>query len=170
MADWNLKIIKHEVIDDDWPDLSYLGEYADNIPAGTDEDCVILLDADEEWRYFVANVPLDAVNAQTGKPYTRRTKQRYARQQYERMERYNDNDWSMAGLYVEAIVTNDNDDRLFSTRSSGLWNVENDSGKEYYESIWAEEMVEITERLAEITAITITPEQIAEAIKYAEEV
>ncbi len=183
MADWTLEIIKREVYEED-PDLSYLGEYTDcpwyegingnklrdtariidRFPGDGEEDAYYR----RESRYFVATDQLGETNPKTGKPWARSTRRKYALQQYERMERYTNDDWSMVGLYVEAVVTSASGERLFSTQSSGLWNVENDSGSDYYESVWADEMAEITETLTEINEVKLTPEQIADAIKYAD--
>lgn len=171
MKHWTLKITKHWVNDDEWPDLSHLGEYRDDIPAGTDWDFVILLDLTEEYRYFVANVPLNEINDKTGKPYSRRTKQRWAKRQQERIDAFCRDVWNYVGLYAEAIVIPDDDSEVWSTRSGGLWQVESDSDKTYIESIWDEEIAVIREALTEVAqSFNLTPEQIEDAIQNAEEV
>lgn len=177
MKTWHVEIIKREG-EDPYPDLSYLGEYVEDtldLKYEDDPDCVIdRYPGHEEWmgrtrecRYFVANVPLLSINRKTGKPYSRRTKQRWARRQYERMEAYNRGDWACVHLFVEAIISSEQDERLCWTRTGGLWGVESDSGSDYYESIWAEEMAEIRELLTGIMEFNLAPEEIEDAIQNA---
>jgi hypothetical protein len=115
--------------DDTDPDMSYLGEYADSPDA-------VSIDRKErghmgrhEFRYF---------NLGAGDP-------EYIEQDYERYESYNRGNWGMVGVYAEACVSIRG--VIQTIRSGGLWGVESDSDKSYFDSLKVEELAQLREIL-----------------------
>lgn len=53
----------------------------------------------------------------------------------ERKEAFNGGEWFMVGIYAEALT----DDGQVVDRSPGLWNIESDSGDDYFDQVAADE-------------------------------
>lgn len=97
-----------------------------------------------EYRYFNGNVE----NYKGESPEDIR---KYVRQDYERMERLNAGDWYFVGIRAEAeysLEAGMHGERLMQRlHSGGLWGIESDSGKDYFESIEKEELAELANQL-----------------------
>ena len=118
---------------DESPDLSYLGEYSDK-PADVHIDRKQTGDMGRsEFRYFSAGC---------GDP-------EYIEQDYARAEAFNRGDWCMVGIWAEAKVKLSGE-VVQTIRSGGLWNIESDSGAEYFEEVAAEELEQLSAELAEL--------------------
>ena len=75
--------------------------------------------------------------------------QKYGRQDFERMESYNRQQWYYTGIMVEATVSTPKVDRccrLEEFVSGGLWGVESDSG-DYLNDVLAEEIADLKQHL-----------------------
>lgn len=122
------------------PDLSWLGEYHGR-------NNLILphtIDREErgdkgrgEFRYFTAgNSP-----EETGNPES-------VEQDYQRMEDYNRQGWCMMGVFAEAEVVLT--DVAQTIHSGGLWEIESDSGEEYFTEVEETELDGLRIQLKEI--------------------
>lgn len=151
--------IKHMA--DDYPDLTWLGEYSNKVPACADRrrgDFVFRHKAGpRECKYFipgygtVAEIRVDL----RARGYSRGVAEEMARAQirkgFKRMEDYG-NSWAMIGIQAEAMVKyrirpNDKDWRLEHFKSGGVWGIESDSGNDHLEDIEREELADLREHL-----------------------
>lgn len=123
--------IVHEI--DTYPDLSYIGTYADE-PGPEDGTIDRQARGDtryHEWHYFIA--------AMSGDPNS-------VEQDYQRMESYNNRYWCMLGIYARAEVSYDTgvgNRRIEYFESSGLLGVESDSEREYIAEVEQEELLDL---------------------------
>jgi hypothetical protein len=122
---------------DEWPDLSWIGEYSNSPKEGAIE----VGEGPRSYTYFnPANVE-------------------YADQDYERMKAYNRGDWYMLGVWAEVEISipyygrkltrferlrrKDNRPithwRMETVRSGGLWGIESDSDDDYIDEVYADE-------------------------------
>jgi hypothetical protein len=133
--------IKIKIMDDDYPDLSGLGEYSDTPKEGA-------IDRREyfgsswrvgEYKYF---------NPGNYDP-TDPDRDEYALQDYERMEAYNHGDWRCIGIRADCKYLIDNW-IIQEITSGGLWGIESDSGDDYLKEIAQEETFSLTIYLKEI--------------------
>jgi|GEM_PF-1301638 len=95
-----------------------------------------------EYRYFNGCVD----NYQGEDPADIRT---YVRQDYERMESYNNQNWSYLGIRAKAEILLPSGDAsvVQEITSGGLWGVESDSDKSYLAGIEEEELSSLREQL-----------------------
>lgn len=120
-------------------DSSYLGAYSAR--PGADD---VTIDRQErgdmgrnEFRYFIA-----ANSArETGNPES-------VEQDYNRAEALNRGDWCYVGVYAVAEVVIAG--TVQKIRSGGLWGIESDSGRDYFEELRAEQLAELKEQLRAI--------------------
>lgn len=142
--------IEVKEIADEYPNLSFLGEYTDKynyynivcetgkfICEGTQEDIPVRQD---QYKYF--------------KPYARGEKEgtkkyiEYGKQDFERMRRYNTGYWCMIGVKAIAKISINN--TIQTIKSSGLWGIESDSDESYKTEIKNEQLNELKSTLIEI--------------------
>lgn len=114
---------------DDCPDLSFIGEYSDKPADGA-------IDREEngdrlrgQYRYF--NPGSDP---------------EYARQDYERMEAYERQEWCMVGVRAEARVILSGT-VIQELTSSGIWGVESDSEDDYFRELAEQELDDLKDQL-----------------------
>jgi hypothetical protein len=126
---------------DDQPDLSHLGEYS-NKPGDADKT-IDRGERSRECRYFIATLSGD----ETGNPDS-------VRQDYERMEAYNNQKWCMIGISASAdvVLAGQTVQRI---RSAGLWGVESDSDGAYLAEVESEQLDELREQLEALGFSTI---------------
>lgn len=70
---------------------------------------------------------------------------KYVRQDFERMESYNNQGWHYVGIYATAEIKVG--DVLQTIRSGGLWGTESDSDADHFKSIEEEELAELRNQL-----------------------
>ena len=135
--------IRHIV--DEYPDLTFLGEFADSLG----QFPIHHSDEPGQFRYFNAHNVSNKVEAQ---------------QNYERILQFRDGHVCMMGVRAEAkIVTSFNlldpsqSAAMNRISSCGVWGIESDSDKEYVEEIEREELGELRHVL---TSLGFTAEQI----------
>jgi len=120
---------------DEYPDLSWLGEYTDH-PSQKDWDRGMVIErraGSREYKYFVGGSEPD-----------------YVERDYERMEAYNRGDWYMTGVIAEAEVSypmgQRGHRRIERFSSGGLWGIESDSG-DYFREVAQEQLHELKKHL-----------------------
>lgn len=120
------------------PDLSYLGEYS----RLADSDNAI----DRRARGDMGHGELQYFNPamtgeETGNPDS-------PEQDYQRMEAHNRGAWCMVGVWAEAeFIVGGTVQRI---RSGGLWGIESDSDKSYFEEVAREELSSLADILKEL--------------------
>ncbi len=126
------------------PDTSFLGEYS-NKRAKFSFDRQFLGDMNRnEYRYF--NPYPNPLEGKTQKE--RKELYQWAKQNYERMESLNNQNWFFFGLKAEAeIIING---VIQNISSGGLWGIESDSNRSYIEDIIKEEIADLKDQLKEI--------------------
>ena len=139
-----IRSIKIKQYFDSDPDTSFLGEYS-NKRAKFSFDRQFLGDMNRnEYRYFNPYP-----NPLTGK--TQKEKKelyQWAKQNYERMESLNNQNWFFFGLVVEAeIIING---VIQNISSGGLWGIESDSDRSYLQEIIKDEITDLKDQLKEI--------------------
>jgi hypothetical protein len=72
----------------------------------------------------------------------------YARADFERMERYNNDGWGMVGVYAQANITVAG--IIQTVQSGGLWGIESDSDESYFTEIGKEELSQLVTVLEEL--------------------
>lgn len=140
-----------DIMPDDDPDLSHLGEYS-NQPTDKAHTVDRKVKGDwhegsREYRYFiVANSASETGNRLS------------VSQDYKRMEDYNKGYWAMTGIRatVRLDVPSERGTVLQTIKSPGLWGVESDAGEEYIESVYQEECNILTSML-ESLGVEVTP-------------
>jgi hypothetical protein len=153
----NTQIVKIESIKivkkiDEYPDLSYLGEYS-NTPAAV---CIDRKERNEqggnEFRYF----NLGCGDAE------------YIEQDYKRMEAYNQGNWCMLGIYAEAVVKypiGNGGYRLETLSSGGLGGIESDSDKDFIQEVIKEQLDDLFDHLKTFNIDTTNFIELAEEAK-----
>lgn len=95
---------------------------------------------------------------------------KYCRQDYERMESLNNQNWYYMGIRAEATVMLANNTAGIAMtqkiRSGGLWGIESDSGKDYLDEVAQDELSALR---TELKAIGFSTRAISTAFKNAEE-
>lgn len=86
---------------------------------------------------------------------------KYCRQDYERAESLNAGQWSYIGIIAKAVVVSANG-TIQTLRSSGLWGVESDSGKDYMAEVARDELANLR---AELEAFGFSTRAISYAFK-----
>ena len=130
----SIKLVRE--VDND-PDLSYLGEYSN-------DECATSIDRQErgdmgrhEYRYFTPAMTGD----ETGNPES-------PEQDYQRMESYNRGGWCCKGVRAVAeVIVNGTIQHI---QSGGLWGIESDSERSYFEEVAAEQLAELADILTEL--------------------
>lgn len=146
---------------DNSPDTSYLGEYSD---IATSEFTIDRAkrgeQAHHEDQYF--NPSFNYVNPD-GTALMGNTDddiRKYVEQDYQRMERLNDGDWSYIGIIAKAEVQLPGSDVIQTIRSGGLWGIESDSDAAYLRQVEDEELSNLT---AELERLGCTHRQVLAA-------
>lgn len=85
----------------------------------------------------------------------------------ERLRAYRRDEWTLVGVYATAEVQTRKQSTIQTIRSSGLWGVENDSSKDYFDELRDEQLAELRE---ELEAIGFSPEEITDSFRYLEHV
>lgn len=128
--------IRIEWLEDESPDMSYLGEYSDT----PEEHSIDRKERGDmgrnEYRYF----NLGAGDAD------------YIEQDYERYERLNRGEWCMLGCRAVAEVSypvksNPGSRRIERFTSGGLWGIESDSDKSYFAEVEQQELSDLQNHL-----------------------
>jgi hypothetical protein len=146
---------------DEYPNLSWLGEYSDKNQDGDDikRGSVIRrrVDSRRECRFFIpgqGSVPEIREDLQA-RGYSRGVAEEMARahirQNFKRMESYGDS-WAMVGVQAEAVIKyrirpGGGDWRLERLISGGLWGIESDSGEDHFAEVESEELADLREHL-----------------------
>lgn len=163
-----IESIKVKVMYDESPDISWLGEYTDNLGPG-----VIIRDYDEFYEKIPTEMERDDYGQFIGKadpelpsmgrefrgfkPYAGGEKEgtkdyyKYGMQDYRRMEGLERGDWSFIGIRAEAVVSYDiggGSRRLEDLTSGGLWGIESDSG-DYLKELKQEQLDDLKLHLKE---------------------
>lgn len=90
---------------------------------------------------------------------------KYCRQDFDRMESLNAGDWYYIGIRAEAIIeTGSGITQRVS--SGGLWGIESDSDKSYFEEVQNEELAALK---AELVALGFSKRAISKAFKSVQE-
>ena len=154
---------------DDSPDTSWLGEYG-NTPQSTyaidrahDYDCPFFDNSNtedeqctcrqwsngqdvywnnREYRYFNPNW-------ENYKGLEESEIRQYCRQDFDRMESLNNQQWGFIGIRADAEYSVNGDLRQDVT-SGGLWGIESDSGDDYFTEVEQEQLAELKSQLAGI--------------------
>lgn len=176
-----LREVKINVVVDDNPDLSYLGEYGKAYKPGA-------IDREEQgdyepgqFQYFYPSsnhYPHNPKNwehvtkADRGKVIKkygslRAADEAYTLQDYRRMETFGDS-WHCVGIYAVATVLMG--DTLQEIRSGGLWGIESDSGLSDLREVAQDELNELRETLRHELAITPPDSEWQEVCREAIEV
>lgn len=119
-----------------------------------------------EYRYFNPNW-------QNYKGDAEENIRKYCRQDFDRMESLNDQQWCYLGIRANAEITipsgrgRNGCATIQHISSGGLWGVESDSGRDYLESIHKEELAELKSQLL---ALGFSKRAISIAFKSTEEV
>jgi len=97
---------------------------------------------------------------------------KYCRQDYQRMESYNHQNWCYIGIHAEAEITTGSPlhwigSTVQTITSGGLWGTESDSDESYLKSIEQEELMELR---AQLKALGFSTRQISAAFKNIQEV
>lgn len=129
------------VVPDNDPDLSYLGEYTMRV-ADVDTDKYTVIDRDEENGFHQPGSMRFFVSSFNYEDETPEDREKYARQDFERMEAYHRGDWWTVEIYVEADVTMPGDGPR-TLKSGGIWEIESDSGEGYIRETAGDEIVDL---------------------------
>jgi hypothetical protein len=140
---------------DDCPDFSTLGEYTDqaddwvivrrdgdylaNLRAADDD--YELPERGREFRFFL---PYAGGETQGTDDY-----QKYGLQDYERCESYNNDNWSYLGIRAVADVVLSGGQCL-TVETPGLWGVESDSDRSYFDEVGKEELTQLRSMLVDL--------------------
>lgn len=111
-----------------------------------------------EYRYF--NPPVENYKGESPEDI-----RKYCRQDYERMESYNNQQWCYIGIRAEAEVQVA--DVIQRITSGGLWGIESDSDRPYLESVQQDELANLK---TELLALGFSRRAISQAFKNVEEV
>jgi hypothetical protein len=131
------------VVPDDDPDLSYLGDYTMNAgDVDTEKYTVIDRDLANGARFHQPGSMRFFVSSFNYVDDTPEDREKYARQDFERMEAYFRNEWWTVGVYVEADVTMPGDGPR-TLKSGGIWGNESDSGEGYIRETAGDEIVDL---------------------------
>ena len=114
-----------------------------------------------EFRYFDASFNYVTKDGKPSDGLTSEDIRKYVRQDYERMEILNRGDWCYVGIRAEAEVqlTGNLIQRI---RSGGLWGIESDSDRSYFDEIQKDELANLK---TELLALGFSKRAIAEAFK-----
>ena len=135
------------------PDFSHLGDYHSDYREGA-IDRKERGDMDRNsHRYFSPAMTAD----ETGNPNS-------PEQDYQRMENYNRGIWCFIGIHVEAKIQLINTIQTIS--SGGLWGIESDSDRTYFDQVRKEELSQLS---IELKAIGFTKKQIDTAFRDIDE-
>ena len=117
-----------------------------------------------QYRYF--NPSFNYVT-KDGKPraMTAEDVRKYTREDYERMERLNRGDWRYLGIRVEAQVQTHGQSTIQRISSGGLWGIESDSERSYFDEVAQDELRELKN---ELLAIGFSRRAIAKAFETVE--
>ena len=147
-----IESIKIKHMSDESPDLSWLGEYTDELYNGVivrrydefyenlDEDMEIP-ERGREFRFFK---PCAGDEKHGTKEYYK-----YGMQDYKRAEDYNNGYFSLIGIQAEAVVSypsGNGSRRLEWLTSAGLWGIESDSG-DYLDEVTKDELEDLKRHL-----------------------
>jgi hypothetical protein len=72
---------------------------------------------------------------------------KYVRQDYDRMEGLNNQQWSYVGIRAEAQVQLTPEGPIQEISSGGLWGIESDSERSYFAEVEQEELSELRKQL-----------------------
>ena len=141
--------IEHDT--DDCPDFSTLGEYTDKqepwylIAVGEHKGKFIAeLGEDDElpekgrnYRYFAP--------AENGETPGSEDYKKYARQDFERMEAYNRQEWGYVGVIAKARIVSPQN-VIQTIHSGGLWGIESDAG-DYFKEVENDQLHSLKQEL-----------------------
>ena len=136
-----LESVEIEIVSDDTPDLSFLGEYS-NSPGDNAIDRQERGDMSRgEFRY--CNITMSGED--TGNPES-------VEQDYQRLESYNRGDWEMVCVRVKAVINTSQSGygRTHTFRSPGIWGVESDSDKAHFAEMALDELDSLRDDLLEL--------------------
>ena len=136
---------------DECPDISFIGEYTDtpdqwNIVADTGEFCIdttdFLLKKRSRLRFFKPY----AGGALPGTPEYKK----YAMQDFQRMQAYQNHDFCFIGIIAKAQIWNPITEIINVVHSGGIWGVESDSNKKYLETLANEQIDQLKTELSSL--------------------
>jgi len=142
------KDFEREIVTDDSPDLSHIGEYS-NTPGPKDRTIDREKRGDMGWheyRYFIA-----AMSAKdTGNRLS-------VGQDYKRMEDYNRGEWGMVCVRatIELKIPHGQGFITQTITTPGLWGIESDSGEDCFNEIFREECATLEEMLNQLGTIEL---------------
>jgi len=90
---------------------------------------------------------------------------KYCKQEFDRMESLNNQQWGFIGIRAEADYSVDNSQLIQEATSGGLWGIESDSDASYFTSVEQEELAELRKQLE---GIGFSKRAIAAAFKNVE--
>jgi hypothetical protein len=133
-------------VPDDNPDLSYLGYYAHDVSeVDTDKYTIIDRGDGDAWRggerYFVSSFNYEGE--------TPEDREKYARQDYNRMKSYRGGHWWTVCVFVEADVLLPGEGTR-KVKSPGIWGIESDSGEPYVYEVGQDEVGELRHELEKL--------------------
>ena len=140
---------------DENPDLPDLGKYS-----GKPGPCAI----DREERGDMGRNEFRYWNPSNHCPPQDKDDERYIIEDYERMEAYARGDWHMVGVRAEAhVLAGPKGAQTRQVlRSAGLWGIESDSEKSYFQEVAEEQYAELADILKDFGVTRIPPFKDAE--------
>jgi len=156
--------VKIEMISEECPDTSYLGEYTDEYD--TNHICCHCGEylGDAEGENNEHDCPTSNRDYNYFKPYAGEEKpgtetyKKYGLQDFKRMESLNNGNWYFMGIQAKAVVKypiGSGNWRLETFTSGGLWGIESDSDEDYIESIKAEQLDDLKAHLEQFGINTL---------------
>lgn len=134
-------IAQIKIVADEYPDLSWLGEFTDKYQEGAIDHHAQLGYTDRRvFRWFVpCNTEQDHYKSLRGMGYTHlgalRMARKYVKQDYKRLVTYGDY-WHMTGVIVKLSIDG------VEVAESSLWGIESDSGDDYYNEVISDNLAE----------------------------
>lgn len=155
--------ILHKI--DEYPDLSYLGEYTDRKPYKEDlnrKSAFYRYYAERnEYKYFIPAYSVsehrnDLQKIGYSKGVSEEMARQYCKSDFDRMEAYNRGDWYAIGIIAEAIIELpcNGYKKMQVISSGGLWGIDSDSGSKYIEEIENEQLSELKEYCMQVNVYT----------------
>lgn len=144
--------ILHKI--DEYPDLSWIGEYTDSKPDECDlKGGSAFYRVNYEYRGYKYFIPCYSVQERFkdlqamgySKGVAEELARSYCRKDFERMEGYCKGDWYMIGIIAKAsiCIPYESYDKIETISSGGLFGIESDSGDTYIQDIEKEQLSEL---------------------------
>jgi hypothetical protein len=147
-----IESITIEIIPDECPDLSFLGQYTDEFTDG----CIKRQNVtNREYKFFKPSTSYNEHWESLHKSGHSKSDcdllaRKYIKQDFDRMESYNNCNWQMIGIRAKAEVSypiGNNNRRLEHFTSGGLYGIESDVNNKYKSEIIQDELADLKNHL-----------------------